>query len=276
MITLDQLPAGHPGRAFLTGSTTWFAVQADPRFSYGLRIPDGFAPGAAHPLVVAVHGTTRQAQQLRDAWTPFAERHHAVIVTPLFPAGITGADDVDGYKAMEDHGIRYDQILFDLLGEVATRWSLDVARFYLAGHSGGGQYTNRMLLLHPGRLAGAVISAPGRITLIDPDQPWPRGTADTRARFGIDIDRAAIAAVPTLLTAGERDEGRAALHAQHDASQAGYGATRVARLETLAGNLRAHSADIRLELAADAGHQGNPTLSIAQRFLGGLIEGARS
>ena len=41
MITLDQLPAGHPGHAFLTGSTTWFAVQADPRFSYGLRIPDG-------------------------------------------------------------------------------------------------------------------------------------------------------------------------------------------------------------------------------------------
>jgi poly(3-hydroxybutyrate) depolymerase len=276
MIALGQLPAGHPGRAFLTGSTTWFAVQADPRFSYGLRIPDGFAPGAAYPLVVAVHGTTRQAQQLRDAWTAFAERHHAVIITPLFPAGITGADDVHGYKAIEDHGIRYDQVLFDLLGEVAARWSLDVERFYLAGHSGGGQYANRMLLLHPARLAGAVISAPGRVTLIDPDQPWPRGTADTRARFGLDIDPAAIAAVPALLTAGERDEGSAALHAQQDASQAGYGATRVARLATLAGNLRACSADIRLELAADAGHHGNPTLAIAQRFLGNLIDGAPS
>jgi len=274
MITLGQLPAGHPGRAFLTGSTTWFAVQADPRFSYGLHIPDGFAPGGVYPLVVAVHGTTRRAQQLRDAWTPFAERHHAVIITPLFPAGITGADDLDGYKAIEDHGIRYDQVLFDLLDEVAARWGLDAGRFYLAGHSGGGQYANRMLLLHPARLAGVVISAPGRVTLIDPDQPWPRGTADTRARFSLDIDPAAIAGVPALLTAGEHDEGTAALHAQHDASQAGYGATRIARLATLAGNLRAFSADIRVEIAPGAGHHGNPTLAIAQRFLSNLVGGA--
>jgi poly(3-hydroxybutyrate) depolymerase len=275
MITLGQLPAGHPGRAFLTGNTTWFAVQADPRFSYGLHIPDGFAPGAAHPLVVVVHGTARRAQQLRDAWTPFSEQHQAVIVTPLFPAGINGPDDLDSYKFIEDHGIRFDQILFRLLDEVAARWSLDVSRFYLAGHSGGGQYTNRMLLLHPGRLAGAVVSAPGRITLIDPDQPWPRGTANTRARFGLDIDETAIAAVPILLTAGEHDKGTEALHGQHDASQTGYGATRVARLGTLAENLRAHSASIKLELAPGARHHGDPTLAIAHRFLGNLLEMTR-
>jgi pimeloyl-ACP methyl ester carboxylesterase len=170
----------------------------------------------------------------------------------------------------------YDQVLFDLLDEAAARWNLGVSRFYLAGHSGGGQYASRMLLLHPGRLAGTVISAAGRITLIDQDQPWPRGTADTRARFGIDVDRAAIAAVPTLLTAGERDERSAELQAQDDASQAGYGVTRIARLRTPAENLRAQSADFRLELAPGAGHDGNPTLGIAQRFLGSLIDGGQS
>jgi poly(3-hydroxybutyrate) depolymerase len=276
VITLGQLPAGHPGRAFLTGSTTWFAASADARFSYGLHVPDGYEPGSASPVVVVVHGTARQAQQLRDTWAPFAERHCAVVVTPLFPAGISGPDDLDGYKAIEDHRIRYDHILFAILGDVAARWGLDPERFYLAGHSGGGQYARRMLLLHPGRLAGVVISAPGRITLIDGEQPWPRGTADVPARFGLAIKPAAFAAVPTLLTIGEHDEGSDALDAQHDPSQAGYGATRLARLATLAANLRAHSASVRLEVAPGAGHHSNPTLAIAHRFLGGLIEGATS
>jgi hypothetical protein len=109
--------------------------------------------------------------------------------------------------------------------------------------------------------------------LIDPGQKWPRGTADTPARFGVDIDAAAVARVPALLTAGDADAGTAELRAQDDASQAGYGATRVARLATLASNLRDHGADIRLELAPGAGHHGNPTLAIAQRFLGELIAG---
>jgi poly(3-hydroxybutyrate) depolymerase len=99
--------------------------------------------------VVVVHGTARRTQQLRNTWTPFSEQHQAVIVTPLFPAGINGPDDLDSYKFIQDHGIRFDQILFRLLDEVAARWRLDVSRFYLAGHSGGGQYTDRMLLLHP-------------------------------------------------------------------------------------------------------------------------------
>jgi poly(3-hydroxybutyrate) depolymerase len=276
MITLSQLPPGHPGRAYLTGSTTWFAVQSDARFSYGLHVPEEFVPGTPHPVVVVVHGTSRRAQELRAAWVPFAERHRAVIVSPLFPAGISGPDDLDSYKTIGDGGVRYDHVLFDLLDEVAARWGLDVARFFLAGHSGGGQFAARMLLLHPDRLAGAVVSAPGRITLIDPDHRWPTGTADTRGRFGIDVEELRIGAVPTLLTAGERDDDTAQLDPQHDPSQAGYGSNRVARLAVLADNLRAHGSSVQVELAAGAGHRGNPTLAIAQRFLAGLIEGTRS
>lgn len=271
MITLEQLPPGHPGRAYFTGDTIWLAVQSDPRVSYGLHVPEGFTPGGRHPVVVAVHGTSRRAQELRAAWSPWSERRGAVIVAPLFPAGLTGPDDLDSYKAIESHGVRFDQVLFDLLGEVNARWGVDVSRFYLVGHSGGGQFVLRMLLLHPHRLAGAAISAPGRITLVDPEQPWPRGTADTRQRFGIDVDAAAVAAVPVLLTAGEGDADPSVLIAQRDASQEGYGATRVERLATLAANLRENGANVTVELAPGAGHQGDPTLEIQQRFLDELI-----
>ena len=44
MITLAQLPVGHPGRALLTGHTPWFAYQGDPRFSHGLIPPQREPP----------------------------------------------------------------------------------------------------------------------------------------------------------------------------------------------------------------------------------------
>jgi hypothetical protein len=92
----------------------------------------------------------------------------------------------------------------------------------------------------------------------------------------IDVEEARIAAVPALLTAGERDDDTALLDLQHDASQAGYGSNRVARLAVLADNLSAHGSSVQVELAPGAGHSGNPTLAIAQRFLADLIGGARS
>lgn len=276
MITLTQLPGNHPGRRFLTGDTTWFATQADQRFSYGLRVPERFVPGTRCPVVVAVHSTMRRAQELRRSWSDFAEQHRAVIVTPLFPAGISGPDDLDGYKEIGDGQLRYDQVLFAMLDEIAARWDLDVSRFYLAGHSGGGQFAARMLLLHPGRLAGVAISAPGRITLVDPAVSWPAGTADTEDRFGIRVDPAEVAKVPILLTAGAEDLGTADLQAQEDPAQESYGSTRIARLTTLAGHIRATGADVRLELVPGVGHSGNPTQPVVERFLAGLIRTTRT
>lgn len=276
MITLAQLPAGHPGRRFLTGLTTWFAVGSDPRFSYGLYVPDGFVPSAPWPVVVAIHGSSRTAQELRQTWASFAEQHRAVVVAPLFPAGISSADDLHGYKNIKDGGTRYDLVLFDLLDEAAARWGLNVSRVLLAGHSGGGQFAARMLLLHPGRLAGVVVSAPGRVTLIDPARPWPAGTADAAEQFGIVVDPAQVADVPTLLTVGADDLGTADLQAQHDASQDGYGSTRIARLETLAANLRANGAEVSLQTVPGASHHGNATQAAAERFLADLVGRRRS
>ena len=267
MITFADLPDGHPGRQFLSGDTTWFALQADRRFSYGLHVPSGFEPGTPHPVVVVVHDTNRRAQDLRAAWAPFSERHGALVVAPLFPAGAGHADDIDGYKLIRDGDTRYDLALEEMLREVRERGGALPGRFLLFGHSGGAQFATRMLLLHPDRLAAAAISAPGRITLIDPGRPWPAGTGDTAERFGVTVDPPAIARVPVLLTAGDRDDGTADLAAAGDPSQAGFGATRLARLATLAANLRAHGVDVRHQLVPGAGHAGDPTTAVAQAFL---------
>ena len=149
MITLAQIPAGHPGRALLTGHTPWFAYQGDPRFSYGLYIPRDGEELEHAELLVVVHGTDRRAQSDLDTWAEFAEERNLVIMAPLFPVGIDGPDDLDGYKSIENAGVRYDQVLFGMLDEIRLRWGVDSGRCHLAGHSGGGQFALRMLLRHP-------------------------------------------------------------------------------------------------------------------------------
>ena len=122
-----------------------------------------------------MHGTDRRAQLDRDTWASFGEDRNLVIMSPLFPVGIDGPDDLHGYKNIESAGVRYDRALFGMLDEIRLRWGVDgEARFHLAGHSGGGQFALRMLLLHPQRLRGVVIGAPGRLTLVDPGSRWPR------------------------------------------------------------------------------------------------------
>jgi pimeloyl-ACP methyl ester carboxylesterase len=270
MITLAQLPAGHPGRALLTGHTPWFAYQAGQRFSYGLYIPRGGAELERAELLVVVHSTQRRAQLDRATWASFGEDRNLVIMAPLFPVGIDGPDDLDGYKNIDSGTVRYDRALFGMLDEIGLRWAVSADRFYLAGHSGGGQFALRMLLLHPQRLRGVVISAPGRITLADPTARWPRGTADVPDRFGVAIDTAAIARTPTLLAIGSEDLGTADLAAQRDPSQDGLGATRRQRLDALAVSLRALGADPALYIAPGGTHSDPAILPAAQEFIANL------
>lgn len=275
MITLAQIPAGHPGRALLTGHTPWFAYQGDPRFSYGLYIPRGGEELEQAELLVVVHGTDRRAQLDRDTWASFGEDRNLVIMAPLFPVGIDGPDDLDGYKNIEHAGVRYDLTLFGMLDEIRLRWGVDTERFHLAGHSGGGQFTLRMLLLHPQRLRGVVISAPGRLTLVDPGSRWPRGTADVTERFGVSIDTAAIARTPILLSIGSDDLGTADLAAQRDPSQDGFGTTRRERLDTLASALRALGADPAISIAPGGTHSAPAGTPAAQEFIGKLLAQSR-
>jgi poly(3-hydroxybutyrate) depolymerase len=271
MITLEHLPEHHPGRALLTGRTIWFAARADARFSYGLYVPAAYRWDANLPVVIVVHNTNRDAQIERETWVEFAESHGAIIVTPLFPAAIGHDDDLDNYKTLEYNGIRFDLILLGMLDEISARWNADTRRVILTGHSGGAQFAQRFLLVHPDRLRGVAISAPGRITVIDSDAPWPRGTADIHSIFGRELDIAAIRAVPVLLAIGQNDVATGDLEAQNDPSQDGFGDSRMARLETLRDNLLANHVDAEIEVVPDLDHDDSPTLREMQQFVARVL-----
>jgi poly(3-hydroxybutyrate) depolymerase len=264
MITLAQLKAldpGHPGIDLLTGRTPLFACQADQRFSYSLYVPRDLDTSRPHPLVVSVHGTKRSVESYRDGFADLADQHQCVVLAPLFPAGVGDPDDVHNYKTLDYRGIRFDRVLLDMIAEAAARWPIATGRFYLHGFSGGGQFAHRFLYLHPDRLAGVCVAAPGSVTRLDQTIPWPGGTADLAERFGTDVDLAALRAVPALLLIGEDD------NQAHPIA----GRTRIASITRLRDNLLDHGIEPVLETVPGADHDGAAMFPAANRFFGELL-----
>ncbi|OUD05079.1 poly(aspartic acid) hydrolase [Streptomyces swartbergensis] len=263
-----DLPAGHPGISFLTGPTAQFALARDPRFSYCLYVPRHHSPDVPpRPLVVTVHGTRRRSETLRNAFTDFAEAHDCVVLAPLFPAGITGPNDVDSYKLLSTTGFRPDELLLDMVEEAAARWHVRTDRFHLHGFSGGGQFAHRFAYLHSDRLASLSIGAPGRITLLDPTRAWPHGTADMKEQFSTDADPAALRGLPVQLVIGEDDNGTADLPPPDAGGAAPTGTSRMDRINSLRANWRAHGIDTRLDVIPGVAHDHFAVLAAVKEFL---------
>lgn len=265
MIRLSDLPAGHPGRGMFTGFTPILASQVDQRFSYRLFVPRDYQDDEP-PLDVwvFVHGTERLTEHFLHAAADLATERRAVVVAPVFPGAIVDPDDVHNFKMIEQDGVRYDLLLLSMLDEVAARWSVGTERFVLHGFSGGGQFAHRFLYLRPDRLRAVSIGAPGRITLPDMSAGWWDGVGDVKQRFGVDIDFAAIARVPTQIVIGSRDIDPA------EVGPSRGGADRMARAKTLRDALRETGASVQFDVVKDVGHDSADVLPTVLRFIAEL------
>lgn len=261
------------------GSTPHFACQQDPRFSYCLYVPEGYSEegGKAYRLIVLVHGTERGAWAYRGNFAQFAQEHDCIVLAPLFPANIGGSADLDNYKMIEYQSIRYDLILLSMVDEVRGKYRVQGDRFLLHGFSGGGQFAHRFLYLHPRRLHGVSIGAPGRVTLLDETRRWWVGVGDMHERFGIALDYEAMRGVPVLLVIGSEDtdtweitmteKSPAWMEGANDAGQ-----TRQDRLATLQESLERAGISVRREVVPGAGHIGVEVLTPVKAFMKRLLE----
>jgi len=265
--------------SFRRGATPIFASQYDQRLGYCLYVPERLGPGPA-PLVVIQHGTERNAASARDHLGAFAEEQGAVIVAPLFPAAIIDPEDLHNYKFIEYRGIRYDHALLAIVDEVAARYPVAADRFYLHGFSGGGQFAHRFFYLHPERLAGISIGAPGRITELDDALPWWLGTKDVEQRFGRPIDLAALRRLPVLMVVGDADVDTWEINNPGESNWMDgaekTGDTRIERLRTLQQNFLTHGLVVRFALVPGVGHRGSPLLPAVKDFFAELIQSART
>jgi dienelactone hydrolase len=260
-----------PTEFYHSGVTAFFASQSDQRFSYCLYVPTAHqSTKVPLPLVVVVHGTNRTAERYRTMFRDFAEEHSCVVLAPLFPAGIVEAGDLHGYKKILSHGIRYDQVLLDIVAEVGGRYRVDTGRLYVHGFSGGGQFVHRFAYLHPDRLAALSIGAPGRVTRINPDVPWWQGTADIAERFGVELDLPALRRVPVQMIVGAADLETWEI-AEPDVDAGGD--TRVERLTALRDNFEDHGISVRFDLIPEMAHQPVVAMPYAQDFIAGVLRG---
>jgi pimeloyl-ACP methyl ester carboxylesterase len=261
---------------FYYGKTPVFALKADPRFSYCLYVPTP----TPSDLVVAVHGTGRTFTDYRDRFADFARWKACAVLCPLFPVGVLGDDNRDGFKYLREGDIRYDFILNAMIEEVAHRYDRRFNDFALFGYSGGGHFAHRYFMLHPERLWAVSIGAPGSVTLLDPTRDWWVGTRNLEAIFGRALDRKAMARVPTQMIVGAADletweitHQQGKRHWMAGANDAGR--TRPERLESLRKSFEAAGISVRFDLIANMAHDGTRAVSAATDFLASALTARR-
>jgi poly(3-hydroxybutyrate) depolymerase len=271
-----QVERNPPGIRAPTGSTPLYACRADQRFSFCLYVPREFDEAAVQrlPLIVTVHGTGRRVLEFRDAFAAFADAHGCVILAPLFPGGIVEPWEEGSYKLVKDGGVRYDQVLLAMINEVAGAIPIEASRFLLHGFSGGGQFVHRFFYLHPNRLLGVSIVAPGSVTLLDEERDWWIGVRKLPAVFGIGPDYAAMRQVPVQMVVGGADTETITIEPgerrwMDGANDAGL--TRVERLASLRASFERHDIAVQHEIVPGVVHDGFAMLGPVQAFFADLL-----
>ncbi|GMQ95613.1 MAG: hypothetical protein BMS9Abin14_061 [Gammaproteobacteria bacterium] len=140
------------------------------------------------PLLVSVHGISRNARAHATCLARVAEQYRVVVVAPLFT--IRRFHD---YQRMGNsrRGERPDRALNEIVAEAGCLTGANAERFFLFGYSGGAQFAHRYAMAYPQRIAGLALGSAGWYTFPDPDKRYPWGM---RASHGLpdlsfDLDR---------------------------------------------------------------------------------------
>ena len=147
-------------------------------------------------ILVIAHGSVEDEKAERDVskvaevflrrWRRFADEHGLIAVAPVFGPSFgswIGEPGValGGYRALEGRETGADEFVQRIVGQYKDRMGVG-DKFYLYGHSAGGQFANRYAVRHPERVKALILGAPGRYAFPDPNAPWPYGQKQVTAR----------------------------------------------------------------------------------------------
>jgi pimeloyl-ACP methyl ester carboxylesterase len=187
---------------------------------YFAYCPASAAPEA--PLLVAVHGYSRNAAEQVERWAPLCDATGVVLAAPHF--------DAERFRTYQVLGAGADHALDALVAESRRNFSMLLGSVALAGFSGGGQFVHRYAMAHPKRVASAAVIASGWFTYPGRELEYPFGTRCARQQVGARMRAEAFLRVPMLVAVGEHDDASDAENLRHskrlDAQQ---GASRLER-----------------------------------------------
>lgn len=195
-VTMPRMDAAPPA----PGHVEQRFLDNDPGLPYFVYVPVG--GGAAAPMMVSVHGISRNAREHARMFAPFAERRGVVIVAPLFTPG-RFAD----YQRLvrNERGESPVDVLDRIVGDVARMTGAGSERLHLFGYSGGAQFVHRFAMAYPERVAAYVVGAAGWYTFPDLHRRYPYGL---RYNWRLDIggfEPKRFLTIPGWVMVGERD-----------------------------------------------------------------------
>ncbi len=202
---LPQTPKAAPAAASLDAGKGTYSFADTKGSGKTLPVhyfrPEGVSVDTA-PILFVMHGTLRNGAEYRDLWIAQATRYKALLVVPEFgkddfPSGLYNRGNVRGRddKEPEPESKWTFGILERVFDDVKARTGNKSGGYYLYGHSAGGQFVHRLMLLsEKTRCKRAVAANAGYYTLPtrknDPPYPFslagvpPATEARQKAAFG--------------------------------------------------------------------------------------------
>jgi poly(3-hydroxybutyrate) depolymerase len=171
------------------GSFSFIDEKGDPskQITVYTYLPKGLKPDTV-PIVFVMHGHGDNAKGYRDAWIEYANKYGFMVVAPLFDPEQWPGGEYSYASVMDKDGKRHDaskwsfsviEHLFDALKDATGNRS---ARYFIYGHSEGGQFVHRLVLLLPdARYAVAVAANPGWYTMPSFGIKFPYGLGGSGA-----------------------------------------------------------------------------------------------
>jgi pimeloyl-ACP methyl ester carboxylesterase len=222
-------------------------LRGDPCQAYWLQVP-GSARHPDAPLLVCVHGISRNAGAHLRAFAPWAQRHGCVLLAPHFSRSRFPDYQRLGRPGRLGEGGRADRMLWRIVDEVRAELGLAPRPLYLFGHSGGAQFVLRLALAQPQQVAAYVASAAGAYVWPDAARAFPAGCAPSPRFADLRPALAGFAALPGLVVVGEHDDARAASLRQGARVDAEQGRSRRERAERFVAAVQAAAPGARLGL----------------------------
>ncbi|WP_157209914.1 hypothetical protein [Marinimicrobium agarilyticum] len=139
-----------------------------------------------HILVIS-HGMLSKGEAASDVanryisrWVKYAEKYELLLIAPVFDTPRFGnlGGGYGGYRNLFGKYIAADEFVNKLVNRYSVRTTSGSKRFYLYGHSAGGQFVNRYVVTHPDNIIHAVVSAAGRYSYPTKSSKWPYGAGN--------------------------------------------------------------------------------------------------
>ena len=187
--------------------------------------PKGSAVSA--PIVIVMHGNGRNADDYRDNWIDLATKYGFAVYAPEFDKKrFPGSKkyNLGGLTQKKSKSFEAIEPLFDAVKE---RRGSTVDRYYLFGHSAGGQFVHRYAFFgKPKHLELALAANSGWYTLPTKAAKYPYGLGGLKkSRY----DENVILKAPLLVMLGEEDVDPASQNLRHTPEADAQGLNRYER-----------------------------------------------